>query len=495
MILQELFYIVQIRLSIQVRNIVFARLRLEIYEHLMKMSQSFYANKHTGGLLSRITSDVDEIQNLLLDRLIRFIDNIIVAILIMIIISYINLYMVIVAFVFIPLLYLIYIYFSKRIQSLSKIVQEKRESLMINLQEDFSFIKAIQSYSIIEDRIKNTFGLMLDAENSKGQLSYQYTKAASSTIAITIIGLIIVWGYGGKEVIEGNMSLGQVVAISFYLKYIQNLFFGTYYTIIEFQAAIPAARRIFEILDSSTDIADSADAISLSKFDGTISFNHVNFSYEKNKPILKDLDFSIHKNDIVGITGESGVGKTTLVNLILRFYDTNNCSIKINGIDIKKIKLADLRKNIAVIPQENYIFNISIKDNILMGRKNISDDQVLKVSRLAGVHNFIDQLNNGYDSIAGERGILLSSGQRKRVLIARALLENPYILVFDEATSNLDRKNELLILDSIKELSSGRIILFISHRIQNLDFCNKFLLIKNCSVYEYDKYKDFLADY
>ncbi len=474
---QEIIYIIQVRVTLLMRKDMFSKLRKDLYLKLMTMSQRFYAKTHSGRLLTRITSDIDALQNLMLEKFVYLIQNILISIFIMVIITFINYKMLLITLFFVPVLFMMYFLFSKKIMQYNKDLSEKNENLISTLKEDFSLVKVIQSFSVLDFHLNKADEKINEMEDAKKALSFQYTKSASSTIIINILGIIVIWGYGGYEVIQGGMSIGTLVAISFYLNYIQNLFFKTYYLVMDYKAAIPSAERVFEIFDMSPDVEDFLGAKEIPKFDGSIEFENVSFSYEQDKPLLTDVNLTFNKNEIIAIIGKSGAGKTTLTNLIPRFYDVEKGNILINGCDIKAIKLENLRKNIAIVPQEDYLFNISIRENIILGRKNITDKMFEDAVALSGVNEFAQNNKKKYDEIIGENGINLSGGQRKRILIARAILENPYIMIFDEATANLDPESEALVLDSIKKLSKNRIIIFISHKTLPQDFVDRIIVI------------------
>jgi ATP-binding cassette, subfamily B, bacterial MsbA len=491
LVIQELLFLGQKALNLNIRKNVFSKLRMDLYTHLLRLPQSFYSDHHKGRLLSRITSDVDAVQNLLLEKYIYFVQSLLIGLFIFIIFLSISWKMIFVASVFLPILYFLYLIFKNNIFLLSKKVQEKQENLMERLQEDLSMVKAIQSYSVLDERMNKTFKVMQESEDAKKKLSMKYSAASSSTIIINMIGLIVIWGIGGVEVTKGRMSIGTLIAISFFLHYIVNLFFNAYYAVMGFQTSLPAAQRIFEILDFSPAITNRPDAIDMNESLTSIEFKNITFAYPRNKPVFTRGSFRLNKGDLVGIVGRSGQGKTTLANLIMRFYDPDDGIIEINGMDIRRIKIECLRRDIAIVPQEDYLFNISIRDNVVMGRKDISEELFVKACESASVHNFAASFGDGYDTIIGENGVLLSSGQRKRISIARALLDNPHVLIFDEATAVLDEINEKEILESIEKLANNRIVMVITHKISNIQASNKVIQINEGVIDLYNGFEEY----
>lgn len=474
---KEFLFLVQRKLILTIRVKVFAKLRMDLYAHLLKMPQSFYAQNHRARLLSRITSDVDAVQNLFLENYVYLAQSILVSSFIMVILLFIKWEMVAFALLFLPVLFILFMKYKNKISLWSGRVQEKHEGLMERLQEDLSMVKAIQSYSVLEDRMSRTNRDMADTEGARSTLSFYYSKASSSTIVINMIGLVVIWGLGGREVAEGEMSIGTLIAISFFLNYVVNLFFNVYNTFMGFHASIPAARSIFEIFDYSPSIASRDDAVDIKRPVNRIAFNNVAFSYRDNHPVFSGVTFTLRKGELIGVVGGSGQGKTTLANLMLRFFDPVEGAIEIDGIDIRQLKLEELRKNAAIVPQEEHLFNLSIRENVIMGRKDITEERFLQACAAANVSSFAETFDEGYETVIGENGSRLSSGQRKRISIARALLENPFILIFDEATSVLDERTESEILDTIAKLATDRIVLIITHKLSNIEKCDKILRV------------------
>jgi len=473
MLLQELLSLGQTSLTLRMRESIFTDLKQSIYTHLMNLPPSFYTEQHTGKLMSRLTSDVQVLQHLFLDRLVGFLKNIVVGMLIVAAILYIEWRMAITAAACLPLLYLFYRTFRRSISSRSRAYQEKRERLQSRWQEDLSMVRAFQTFSAVEQRIQGTLPYLHGEAKARTKLDMQYAAASSSTVIINLIGLAVIWGMGSILVMEGVMTIGTLIAISFFLTYIIHLFYSAYYTVIEIEGAIPSAGRIFDLLDTQNPLAENVGREVRDLRGEEILFESVSFAYSPGKWVLRQADLRFKPGDIAGIVGNSGQGKTTLANLMQRMADPQEGSITFGGVDIRSIPLDSLRRAVAVIPQEDQLLDQSIRDNIRLGRDHVSDERFEAACAQAQVSSFIPQMADGYDTIVGERGMKLSGGQRKRIMIARALLEDPYVLILDEATSMLDEAAERSILESLRSIASKRIVLLITHKSSNLVYTNR----------------------
>jgi len=485
-ILEGVFKLLQTIISLNIKRDVFSKIRTDIYNHLQKMSQKFYSEKHSGGLMSRIINDVEAIQNLLLERFIFFIQELLLIVVIIGVLGYLNWRILLVSLIMLPILFVVYYIFSNKLHKMSKNVQEKQEELFETLQEDISAVKSIQSFNAEKDKLEKAVSQIKSTEEAKRSLSLKGAFASSSTIIISILGTLLLWGYGGYEVLNGRMSVGDLIAISFYLNYLNSLLMSVFTININFQISIPAANRIFEILDTVADIRDAEDAEELKEIKEYIEFENVSFGYNKDKIVIKNANLKAKKDTITAIIGPSGEGKTTLLSLIPRFYDPDEGCVMIDGKDIKKFKLDSLRKKIAIVPQDTFLFNTTIIENIVMGRSNIPPEKIVLASQLADAHGFIINFNDGYNTLVGERGTKLSGGQKKRIAIARALLENPDVLIFDEATADLDSESEKSIHQSIVKLSQNRIVFMITHKTSNLDLAEQILLVRNNRVSKFE---------
>jgi len=477
LIFQELLFLGQTAITLRIRESVFSAIRETLYTHIISLSQGYFNEQNKGRLLSRITSDVDAVQNLFLDRFVFFFRNVFVGLLILGIVLTIEWKIVLAAMIFLPLLYILYFIFKKIIYSLSKSLQEKRESLMERLQEDLAMVKVLQSFSVVKERMNETIGYMKSVEKAKKKLDLNYAFASSSTIGINLIGIMAIWGIGSVQVIEGRMTIGTLVAVSFFLNYIIDLFYSAYYTVVEFQGSVPAAIRVMEVIDSKQIIRERKDAVERDFTMANIKMENVTFAYLPGKFLLKHVNAEFKPGDIIGLIGDNGQGKTTFANLLQRFIEPQEGMIAFDGIDIRNIKLSTLRRTVTVIPQEDLLFHQSISDNITLNRPGVTETQFVKACEQAKVNLFAEQLPDGYDTVVGEQGVKLSGGQKKRIIIARALLDNPYVLVLDEATSMLDGETEQAILETIASLADKKIIIIITHKTSILKYANRVIRI------------------
>ena len=312
-----------------------------------------------------------------------------------------------------------------------------------------------------------------------------------SSFISSIAPLILIW-YGSGEIMRGHLTLGGLMAFSSFIGYLfdpTESFMGINLTI---QKSLASAERIFEIMDK-TEEAKEKGSIDLELPLGNIKFENVSFSYDKEN-ILEDISFEIKSGENVAFVGETGVGKSTIAALLLGFYDPDEGTIYINDIDTKKLKLSSIRKNIAYVSQDIFLFSDTIRENIRFGRRGASDNEVEKAARSAGIHDFIEKLPDGYDTKTGERGLKLSGGERQRISIARAILKNAPILLLDEATSNLDRKTERRIIEAIKRVSKYKILITIAHRLSTIKDADRIFVLNNGRIIASGRHNELMRE-
>lgn len=479
MLAMEGLFLAQTRLTLKMRESVFLSVKRQVYAHLMDMPPGYYADRHKGRLLSRLLSDVQALQNLFLDRVVFFARDLLVGLLILSIMLAIEWRMVLAASFFLPLFYVIYRLFRRRITALGQSVQEKKERLTGRWQEDLAAVRELQSYSVTAERVRETDVYIRESEAARRRLDMAYSVASSSTIAIRIAGLLVIWGMGAREVLEGRMTIGVLVSVSFFLTHIINLFYSAYYILMDYRSAVPSARRVLELLDEQPSFTERDGALERDVRGAVVRFEGVAFRYRPDSPLLEEVHLEFRPGDVAAVIGASGQGKTTLVHLLQRFMDPQAGRITLDGTDLRDMRLSALRRAVAVVSQDNVLLDDTLRNNIVFHREGISEERFAAACREAKVDLFAEKLENGYDTVIGERGAKLSEGQKKRVAIARALLEDPYVLVLDEATAMLDEETEADILETVTARGNHRIVLLVTHKTANLRYANRVVRIRD----------------
>lgn len=467
--------------------------RNQLFQHLERLHLSFYTSRKTGEILSRINNDVGALQRLSTTTFISLITDFFTVVGIMIIILYLNWRLTLISLAILPLFIGVIAFFSKRVRKQSKLVRERVADITSFFQEVFSGIKLVQTY-VRED-------YEADRLERKGEemikTSLKLTLMGSISVAligfIVALGPIIVLWYGGYSVIRGIMSLGAFVA---FYAYIGRLFSPIYRLAqlnVEIQSALASVDRIFEFLDIEPEIKDRSEAVALTETKGEISFENVWFSYDSGEVVLKDVTFHVDSGQVVALVGPSGAGKTTITDLICRFYESQQGNIFIDDYSIKDLKIGSLRSLIGMVSQDPILFNTSIKENLRYANPNATDEEIISAAKQAYIHDFILSLPSKYDAIVGDRGVRLSGGQRQRIAIARAVLKNPQILIFDEATSSIDSESERLIQEALQPLMKNRTTLIIAHRFSTVLNADKIVVIDHGEIVGQGKHESLYA--
>ncbi len=459
-------------------------IRNQLYDHLQRLCLSFFLRQRTGNLISRLTNDV-----MLLQNAIRVVprDTIrqgFTVFFLIFIIFYLNWIWALIALILFPFLVIPLSKFGERLRRVSLQGQEKMADIYSILQERISGAKLIKSFCMEEEEIKK-----LHVENrhffniimrSMRIISMQ-SPIMEFIATIGIVGILIMGGY---QVISGKTTPGTFFAFIGALSAMYKPIKGFATVNHEIQQALAASERIFWILDVQEFIVEKPDAEKLPPFKRDIKFDKVGFLYEEGDPILKDIQIRIERGEIVALVGPSGGGKTTLVNLLMRFFDPTSGRILIDGKDIRDVKVKSLRDQISIVTQEVILFNDSVRNNISYGVPGASLEQIVFASKAANAHDFIDSLPLKYDTLIGEHGVKLSGGQRQRLAIARAILRNPAILILDEATSSLDTESEKLVQDAIDRLMKDRTTIVIAHRLSTVKNVNRILVLDKGQIVE-----------
>ena len=444
-------------------------LKNEIYDKYQQLSMSFYKRNNTGDLMNRISEDVGKVR-MYLGPAIMYTIN--VAVLIVMVISFmIKISPLLTLYVLIPLpIMSILVYkVSYRINKKSEITQIQQSKLSTFVQETFSGIRVLKAYNR-ESFFKNEFDQ--ESENYKtASLSLAKTNAFFIPVIVSLIGLstVIIVYFGGLKSINNELSIGEILQFIFYINMLTWPIASIGWVTSLIQRAAASQKRVNEFLQENPGITDKENSVEFEN--GKIIFNNVCFAYSNtNKEALKNVSFEIEKGKTLAITGKTGSGKSTLANLICRLFDVNTGEVSINGMNVKRIQKKSLRTNIGYVPQEVFLFSDTIASNIAFGNKSgqSNNEEVQAAAKKASVYDNIIQFENGFDTVIGERGITLSGGQKQRISIARAIINNPEILIFDDCLSAVDTKTEEAILSNLKEIMNEKTSIIISHRISSI---------------------------
>lgn len=458
-------------------------IRNSLYEKIQGLSLDFYTRSKTGVLISRITYDVVVIQIAISEALADLIYCSLQLVLFTGIIFFIHPKLALVAFVMLPLIGLPAMRIGKLLRKLSRLTQEKMADINTTLYESISGVRIVKAFSMEDYEIKkfkshneHFYSFMLNFIKKELILG-PVTEFFGACAGVFVLFI------GGKDVIEGVISFGVFIlflgALLSLLKPFKRL--GKVYTLN--QRALAAAERIYEILDAKPSVVESVDAREFKMFDKDIIFDKVNFGYE-DRLILKDINLTIKKGDIIAIVGPTGSGKTTLTNLIPRFYDPDEGSVLINGLNLKELGIKSLRNQIGIVTQETILFNDTVRINIAYGKPQADISEIISAAKIANAHDFIKGLPQGYDTVIGEHGVKLSGGERQRLAIARAVLKNPPILILDEATSQLDSASERVVQEALERLMQNRTVLAIAHRLSTIRNATRIVVLKEGRIYE-----------
>ncbi|MBR2460911.1 MAG: ABC transporter ATP-binding protein [Clostridia bacterium] len=485
MALLQLFVgIMQNRANAHMSTRVTKTMKNDIFGAMCGLSISYFNQNPTGRLVNRVNYDAVKIRNFYIDGVPHLIVNALNFIGLTVFLFMINWKLTLIVFIPVPIIVIIFkTMLPKLWRSYSK--QYRRSSSLNAMLND----------TLTGVRVVKAFAKEAEETNRFYQYSSRLYSANLRTNIITlsifpVVGLLIglsstaIWGFGGIEVMGGTMTYGQLTT---YLSYIGMIFgplnfFTTFTNLLT--DTINSAERMFEVIDQIPEISDSKDAKHLDDIRGEIVFNNVCFHYSPNRPILKDVSFTIHAGDHVGLVGHTGSGKSTIANLITRMYDVISGTITIDGIDLKDIEIQSLRRNIAIVSQEIFIFRATIADNIRYARPNATMAEVIEAAKAANAHDFIMALPEGYNTMVGIGSRSLSGGERQRISIARALLLKPSLLILDEATAAMDTETERLISEAIDKLVKGKTTISIAHRLATLKNCNYLMAIENGSIAE-----------
>ncbi len=460
-------------------------MRRDAFQHLQKLSDSYYSNTKVGQIMSRITSDLFDITEFSHHCPEEFFIAFVKIAVSFFILSRINLLLTVIIFIFIPIMIVSCTYFNLRVRKAFKEQRNHVGELNARIEDSLlgnRVVRAFANEDVEIEKFQRDNVNFLDIKKT----TYFYMASFQDTVRIFdgIMYLVVILA-GGIFMVKGLIAPGDLVAYTLYV----TTLLATIRRIIEFaeqfQRGITGVERFVEIMDAEVDIFDEEGARPLQDVEGEIRFDKVSFEYpDDHNEVLDTIDLTIKKGEKVALVGPSGGGKTTLCNLIPRFYDTTSGTISIDGQDIRHVTLKSLRSNVGVVQQDVYLFSGTVAENIAYGKPGASREEIIEAAKMAGAHDFVMELKDGYDTYVGERGVKLSGGQKQRISIARVFLKNPSILLLDEATSALDNESEYLVSRSLDKLAEGRTTLTIAHRLSTIRNADRILVLSGNHIVE-----------
>lgn len=466
-------------------------IREDLYKQIHNLSFDFFSESKSGDLMSRFTIDTDRALTIIMSSFKAFADIIQVT-LSLILLFYTDFKLALICLLVLPMVMNVIKKYSKRLRSTGRDIQDSFGKLNTILQEGIGGIRVVKAFAAEEYEIEKYHNENL--ENFRHTIKNRRLDARVKPLVefINSLAVISILFYGGFIVVRGGMTSGDLMQFLLALgltaepikriaDYVNNL-----------NTAIPAVDRLYEILEMESTITSKETALIPNEIKGTVTLENVSFSYNEERDVLNNVSLLANVGEMVALVGQSGSGKSTLVNLLPRFYDVSKGSIKIDEFDIRDIDLHTLRKNIGIVPQETFLFSGSVRDNIIYGKRDASDEEVINALKMANAYNFVMDLPEGLNTEVGERGVLLSGGQKQRLSIARAILENPPIMILDEATSALDTESERLVQDALDKLMTNRTTFVIAHRLSTILHADKIVVMENGEIKEIGTHQELL---
>lgn len=459
-------------------------IRADLYAHLQSLSLSFYNKNRTGEMISRLTNDVGILENAIINGAIGVFYQSIVLIAGIFYLVYLNSRLSLLLLVMLPVIAVIMKNFNIKIRQVSRRVQIKIADISDVIQETLSAVRVVKSFGREEYEYERF--QVENEENFRARVkNAQYDAILSPAIEfLAAIAFTAILWYGGYEVYQGRMNPAALITYFTILLAIAQPLRSLSKLSTTIQQALAAAERIFETIDINVHIEEKEDAEVLTDVKGKVTFKNVYFAYKEGEEVLKDINLEVKPGEVVALVGPSGAGKTTLVDLIFRFYDPIKGAIYIDDKDIRDLKLASLREHIGIVPQENVLFSGTLRDNIAYGDLSATDEEIIAAARAANAHDFIMEFPDQYETIVGERGVGLSGGQRQRIAIARAILKDPEILILDEATSALDAESEALVQNALEKLMVNRTTFIIAHRLSTIKNADTIVVLDKGRIVE-----------
>lgn len=477
----------------RISNRVLYDIRTNMYGHLQKLGQKFYANNRVGDVISRTINDVEQTKEFIVTGLMNVWIDLVTVVIAIGIMLYMDFKLTFVTLIALPFYVISVKFFFTKLRTLTRERSKALAGVQSYLHERVQGMSVIKSFTLEQ----HEQGIFKKANGNFLEKALDQTRWNAKTFMVvnTVTGMapVAVIGYAGYQVIHGSLTLGVLAAFIGYIDSLYNPLRRLVNSSTTLTQSVASMDRMFELMDEKYDITNRENAKELQQVAGKVTFDDVVFRYnDDGRNVLNHLNFTIEPGQTAAFVGMSGGGKSTIISLIPRFYDVTGGSIKIDGQDIRDLTIESLRRNIGIVQQDNVLFSDSIKENILMGNPQATDEEVYAAAKAANAHDFIMSFPDGYDTLVGERGVKLSGGQKQRVAIARVFLKNPPILILDEATSALDLESEALIQESLDRLAHNRTTLIVAHRLSTITHADQIMLIDHGEVKEHGTHQQLM---
>ncbi|MFW6001026.1 MAG: ABC transporter ATP-binding protein [Halanaerobium sp.] len=468
-------------------------MRDDLYAHLHNLSLSFYSKNKTGDILSRVTNDVQQLESSMIKTTVGSIDKVFTLVGGILYLVYLNYRLTIFLIIILPFITYVITKFNYKLKKVSRRVQIKIADVSDVLQETLSAVRVVKSFGREEyefERFSTENQANFRAKMKKTQYGAILTPLVEFLAAISFTAIL--W-YGGYEVMQGRMTAAELIAFFTLLLTISEPLRAITKLSKRMQQLFASAERVFEIMDTESELReDDENKIELKEVEGEVVYDNVSFAYNRDEVVLKKINLTARPGEIIALVGHSGAGKTTMVDLIPRFFDPIDGRMRLDGHDLKDLKIDSLRNFIGIVPQETILFSGTLRDNIAYGDLEAEDEAIEEAAKAANAHNFIMNFPDGYDTIVGERGVGISGGQKQRISIARAILKNPKILILDEATSSLDSESEALVQEALEHLMENRTTFIIAHRLSTIKNADKIVVLEEGEIVEVGSHKRLL---
>ena len=474
---------------------VVADVRAAVYEHLQRLSLRFYEDKQTGQLMSRVINDTDLIETLIAHAIPDLVANILMLIGVLAVLFQINWQLTLLSMIPVPLIVLGMRGFSKYVRPAFRVRQSELGKLNATLNDNLSGVREIKAFAREDSEASRVMDhIILYRDSNLRALRLMATFHPFVNFASSL-GTIILIYFGGRYIIGQTLVIADLVAFFLYLELLYQPVRELSRVWENVQQALSGMERVAELLDEAPDIIEKPDALELTgRALGGIELEGVGFNYAVGDIVLEDINLKIDPGSVVALVGPTGAGKTTLANLIPRFYDVCEGAIRLDGLDIRDLKIRSIRQQISIVLQDIFLFHGTARENILFGRPDASEEEMIEAAKIANAHDFITQLPDGYDTLLGERGVKLSGGQKQRLAIARAVLKDAPILILDEATSSVDTETELLIQQALEKLMVGKTVVVIAHRLSTIRKADLIAVLEGSGIVEMGTHEELIRE-